>query len=316
VVTDFTQCAAACAHRIKRHKTFTAQCNARLRRRGACADATLQVARTVAKDRLAMRRTTYSLLTSALHARDGCTAWEGAGPGRAEGAGGPGGARFDVSGAVAGVQRGSAAALAAAEAGIPAAAADESEGDMEDHEEMVVAAVERVALLRDAGAAAAADAAAAGVRVTRQGFDALVLGATVRADGDNGAAERDWLAAVRAAAAGGAGDGDGGLFSGSGVRLAADDPALPPAGYLRHDLGAELAFPMLYASAGLPVAATKRVQRAVERGAPGLAHLAAHEHDFVRCAVVGNSQVRRCWPAVSTPALRAPPVSALGAEMW
>jgi len=81
VVKDFTQCAAACAHRIMRHKAYTAQCQARLQRRagaGGCADCTLQTARVVARDRLAMRRTTYSLLTSALHARDGCAA-----PGRA-----------------------------------------------------------------------------------------------------------------------------------------------------------------------------------------------------------------------------------------
>ena len=37
-----------------------------------------------------------------------------------------------------------------------------------------------------------------------------------------------------------------GFFRNAGVRVAVDDKDLPPPAYLRHDLGAELAFPELY----------------------------------------------------------------------
>ena len=67
-----------------------------------------------------MRRVTYSLLNSALKAKDSCAA-AAASNGRGGAAGGRCGVgSFDLIGAVKSVRRGSAKALADAEAGIPA----------------------------------------------------------------------------------------------------------------------------------------------------------------------------------------------------
>jgi hypothetical protein len=224
-----------------------------------------------------MRRVTYSLLTSALKAKDSCAAAAAA---SGSGGGKCGVGRFDVIGAVKGVRRRSAKALADAEAGIPAAAAEESAGDAEDKEAMLVSAVERLVIMKDAGAAAAEDAARGGVGVTAEGFEDVVNGATRRADADDGAAEREWIAAVRRNAA----DASKGFFRNAGVRIAADDKDLPPPGYLRHDLGAELAFPEVYGVG-------RKFFRAVNRGGRGLAFLTPKVgRDYASCAIVGNSQ--------------------------
>ena len=267
VVKDFTQCASACAHRIMRHKQFLSQCQATLQRRG-CPDPSLQVARVLAKDRLAMRRATYSLLGTALKAKAQCTR-----PDKRAG--------FEALSAVTSTRRGSAEAIAAAEAGLPAAAVAESRGDAQDKEEMLVAALERSVIMRDAGASAAEDVAGAlGGGVTAEAFDDIVNGGTARADEDDGSAETEWIAQVRERAA----DPTEGFFRNAGVRLAADDKDLPPAAYLRHDLGAELGFPELYGIG-------RKFFRAVSRGGPGLAFLTPRVGlNYATCAVVGNSQ--------------------------
>ena len=71
IIKDFTQCASACAHRIMRHKQAIDQWTKKLTTRG-CPDCTLAVARVVVKERLALRRVTYSLTTAALRASAAC----------------------------------------------------------------------------------------------------------------------------------------------------------------------------------------------------------------------------------------------------